>query len=88
MTDKDLDEFHAIASKSLQPLVEHFDTVQILCSTSNEGETYRIEVGTGNIFARIYQAKAWAKRQATIEEDGALGGFYSKLDEEAEEGGE
>lgn len=46
-------------------LIEHFDTVQILCTRCEPGQggTVNWNYGQGNIFARAAQAHIWSMKE-------------------------
>lgn len=52
-----------ILEKALNLLIEHFDTVQILCTNHkpDENATDCYSRGRGNLFARLGYAKTWVK---------------------------
>lgn len=55
----DADQRKAVVEKAAQMLSEHWDNVQILCSTVEDDETFRVRSGRGNMYARLGQAQEW-----------------------------
>jgi hypothetical protein len=52
-----------LIQRHMAQLSEHFDTVQIFCTTKNEEGTLSVFDGSGNWYARYGQVTAWMKAE-------------------------
>ena len=90
MNQKEQDELHNKVEQAVNLLSDHFECVQILCSTTENGNTDRFERGLGNIFARIKQAQAFSEFHSNADMNTRMDEFYGvddtiELDEDNEE---
>lgn len=94
MTDKEMGELHQKVIAACNSIGDHFETIQILASVTEEGETYRVEHGIGNKFARVEQCRAYADccqeidRQNTVDDfmDSKYGSDEADEEDEDNEG--
>jgi hypothetical protein len=85
MTDKEIEELHQKLIQACHSIGDHFETVQILASVTEEGDTYRIEHGIGNKFARIEQCRAFADHCQEIDKEASMSAYYDAMFEPTEE---
>lgn len=57
------DEVERLVDRHIVALMEHFDTVQILCTKDEKDGTLNVARGGGNIFARYGHAQVWIARE-------------------------
>lgn len=57
--------------KAVETLGEFFDTVQVFVSRHDTETncTYKVECGSGNLLARMYQAEVWLGEQQPQDEN-------------------
>lgn len=66
----------AAVETALDVLIERFDSVQVFATRHEptEGGTVRIEIGRGNLYARVGQIREWLIREdAAADEAGRAG---------------
>lgn len=63
--DTERERLVAIVQQHAAALAEHFENVQIFCSSVEEGgdTTLSTQIGSGNIHARVNHARSWVIRQ-------------------------
>lgn len=71
MTTETKETLAAIVQQAADKLGEHFDSVLILCSKYDEGETHRIQRGVGNLYAQHGHAEEWLIRQKALTDEEA-----------------
>ena len=63
-TQFDRDRDMKIVREAVGRLYEHFDTVQVMVSRHHpEGGTAHVNMGSGNMFARLGQCRDWLSRE-------------------------
>lgn len=85
MTKKELQTLSDVVEKVKTSLEHHFETVQILCSWTQDGETYRVDGGFGNIYARTKHAELFAQAMHEAELESRLSDMVVDDEDDKEE---
>lgn len=66
MTAPELDKLAEKLHAAALALGEHFDSVLLIATIQQDGESYVLDDGAGNAFARFGSAEAWISDQQEI----------------------
>ncbi|MDH5244495.1 MAG: hypothetical protein OEX05_11220 [Chloroflexota bacterium] len=73
MTEMDHDERYQIIERHVAMLREHFDSVQILASRTEDGGTARFEYGSGSWYERLGLTRSlvirWEEQERVAERE-------------------
>ncbi len=84
-----MDPKDALLATLVSQLMEHFDSVRIICTSHEDGSTVMHTCGGGNIYAQEGSVKDWVIRMDALEDDRARRGasYYNNDDDDDDDDG-